>query len=315
MSSIAHRLGVSKSEILDPTSADAAVVQAHAETNIIQETKAYFKVNGIDLTAFERKQKDDRIILIKNFPFGTRVDELKDMLIEFGPVNRVLMPPAGTIAVAEFQQAPHARAAFASLAYRRFKDSILFLEKGPKDLFIADYDPSKALAALSTADKGKSAKLSAAELLEAATPDEPVSSSSLYVRNLSFNTTQQAFADLFKPLDGFLTARVKTKPDPKNPGNTLSMGFGFVEFRTKEQAAIAMAALNGHTLDGHQLAIKASHKGLDAVEERKKDEKNKKAAMGRTKLIVKNLPFEATKKDVMSLFSYVSSAPFPCYLP
>src|SRR5690606_8329595 len=88
------------------------------------------------------------------------------------------------------------------------------------------------------------------------------------------------------------------------------MGFGFVEFRTKEQAAVAMAALNGHTLDGHQLAIKASHKGLDAVEERKKDEKNKKAAMGRTKLIIKNLPFEATKKDVMSLFSYVSSVSF-----
>lgn len=307
MSSIAHRLGVAKSEILDPTSADAAVVQAHAETNIIQETKAYFKVNGIDLTAFERKQKDDRIILIKNFPFGTRVDELKDMLIEFGPVNRVLMPPAGTIAVAEFQQAPHARAAFASLAYRRFKESILFLEKGPKDLFIADYDPSKALAAISsTADKGKTAKLSAAELLSASTPDEAIASSSLYVRNLSFNTNQQSFTELFKPFDGFLTARVKTKMDPKHPGQTLSMGFGFVEFRTKEQAATAMAALNGHTLDGHQLAIKASHKGLDAVEERKKDEKNKKAAMGRTKLIVKNLPFEATKKDIMTLFAYVS---------
>jgi multiple RNA-binding domain-containing protein 1 len=45
-----------------------------------------------------------------------------------------------------------------------------------------------------------------------------------------------------------------------------------------------------------------SHKGLDAAEERKKEDKAKKLAGRRTKIIVKNLPFEATKKDLRTLF-------------
>lgn len=54
MSSISDRLGVSKSELLDPTSSGAAVKQAHAETHIIQETRSYFTNNGVDLEAFKR---------------------------------------------------------------------------------------------------------------------------------------------------------------------------------------------------------------------------------------------------------------------
>ena len=70
----------------------------------------------------------------------------------------------------------------------------------------------------------------------------------------------QALSDLFKPLPGFVVATVKTKPDPKNSGKTLSMGFGFVEFRTKEQANVAISTLDGHVLDGHKLQLKLSHK-------------------------------------------------------
>ena len=134
-SSIADRLGVSKSELLDPTSADAGVKQAIAETSIIQETKAYFANNGVDLNAFKKRERGDTTILVKNFPYGMSIEQLRKMFEEFGQVLRVLMPPSGTIAIVEFAQAPQARAAFASLAYRRMQDSVLFLEKAPKDLF------------------------------------------------------------------------------------------------------------------------------------------------------------------------------------
>ena len=49
MSTVADRMGISKAELLDPTSSDAAVKQAHAETHIIQETKSYFAQHGVDL--------------------------------------------------------------------------------------------------------------------------------------------------------------------------------------------------------------------------------------------------------------------------
>ncbi|KAG9859832.1 hypothetical protein KCU90_g10642, partial [Aureobasidium melanogenum] len=41
----------------------------------------------------------------------------------------------------------------------------------------------------------------------------------------------------------------------------------------------------------------------DAAEERRKEDKAKKLAARGTKIIIKNLPFEATKKDVRALFA------------
>ncbi|KAK6429629.1 Multiple RNA-binding domain-containing protein 1, partial [Oleoguttula sp. CCFEE 5521] len=82
VSSVADRLGLAKSEVLDPTSSDAAVKQAHAETHIIQETKSYFKSQGVDLDAFKRSQRGDTAILVKNIPYDCSKDELKRLFEE-----------------------------------------------------------------------------------------------------------------------------------------------------------------------------------------------------------------------------------------
>ena len=79
LSSIASKLGVSKTALLDPTSSDAAVKQAHAETNVIKEAKAYFATHGVNLDSFKGKEYSDRAILVKNFPYGTSAEELKKM--------------------------------------------------------------------------------------------------------------------------------------------------------------------------------------------------------------------------------------------
>lgn len=299
--SMASRLGVSKSELLDPTSADAAVRQAIAETTVIQETKAYFAANGVDLEAFKSHKRGDTSILVKNFPYGTSMDELRRMFEEFGPVLKVLMPPSGTIAIVQFAQANHAKAAFGKLAYRRIKDSVLFLEKGPKDVFHGDQSDQVATPAADKKATGVQ-KLSVSELLSSGDKAEGGETASLFIRNLNFVTSTRKLAEALESLDGFVSARVKTKMDPKKPGQTLSMGFGFAEFRTKAQAQAALAAMDGYVLDGHALGVKASHRGHDAAEERRRDDRAKKEAARRTKLVIKNLPFQATKKDVRALF-------------
>jgi multiple RNA-binding domain-containing protein 1 len=301
-SSVADRLGVSKSELLDPTSADAGVKQAIAETSVIQETKAYFSKNGVDLDAFKKRERGDTAILVKNFPYGMTLEELRKLFEDFGQVIRVLMPPSGTIAIVEFAQPTHARAAFASLAYRRMKDSVLFLEKAPKDLFTGPAPAQPVAISDRNADKATDPKFSTSDLLEAEGGAETVDTSTLFVRNLNFTTTSQRLTEVFKPLDGFLSARVNTKTDPKKPGQVLSMGFGFLEFRSKSQAQAALKAMDGYNLDNHKLVIKASHKGADAAEERRKEDKAKKLAGKRTKIIIKNLPFEASKSDIRKLF-------------
>ena len=298
MSSISDRLGIAKSQILDPTSSDAAVKQAHAETNIIQETKAYFSACGVDLEAFKQREFSATAILVKNFPYGTSSEELRKLFEAYGSVKRLLVPPSGTIAVVDFELSSQASSAFGALAYRKFKDSILFLEKAPKGVFTPDIQKTPAAV---TEHPPNNESLSATDLL--AYPEEQTSdTATLFVRNLNFTTTTDRLREVFQPLDGFMSARVKTKVDPKKPGQTLSMGFGFLEFRSKGQAHAALAAMNGYRLDGHDLVLRSSHKSLDAAEQRKKEDQATKIAGRRTKIIIKNLPFETSKKDVRSLF-------------
>lgn len=300
MSSISDRLGVAKSELLDPTSSGAAVRQAHAETHIIQETKSYFINHGVDLEAFKKKERGDTTILVKNFSHGTKSEELKKLFEAHGQIKRLLMPSSGTIAIVEYVQPDHAQSAFGSLAYRKFKDSILFLEKAPKNIFqdVQGLPDSR----IDEPAKSQRAKLSAIELLESKDATGLANTSTLFVRNLNFSTTTDRLRKVFQPLEGFMSAKVKTKPDPKKLGQLLSMGFGFLEFRFKSDAQAALAAMDGYELDGHKILIRASHKAMDAAEERRQKDQAKKMAGRKTKIIIKNLPFEASKKDVRSLF-------------
>ncbi|KAJ5920225.1 hypothetical protein N7516_011083 [Penicillium verrucosum] len=298
MSSVAGRLGVSKSELLDPTSSEAAVKQAHAETHVIQETKAYFASNGVNIDAFKQRERGNTAILVKNFSYGVTSAELRSLFEPYGKIIRLLMPPSGTIAIVEFAQPDEAQKAFKGMAYRKMGDSILFLEKAPKNLF----DGSAAPRALAPETRGKDQGFSTADTFAADEPDDSVATTTLFVKNLNFSTTNEKFLEVFRPLDGFITGRIKTKPDPKRPGQTLSMGFGFADFKTKGQAQAALSAMNGYKLDQHELLIRASHKGKDAAEERRREDTAKKVAARRTKIIIKNLPFQATKKDIRSLF-------------
>ncbi|PNS17387.1 hypothetical protein CAC42_7070 [Sphaceloma murrayae] len=294
LSSVADRLGVDKSTILDPTSSDAAVKQAHAETHVIQETKTYFRSQGVNLDSFSTKKRGDTAILVKNFPYDAKAGELKALFEQHGSIKRFLLPPSGTIAIIEFDNSAQAKAAFKSLAYSRIKSSMLYLEFAPKDLF--DGEPMDE-----ELPPPKKDQPNAADLLQAADVPDTLPTATLFVRNLNFSTTTQQLNEVFRPLDGFLSALVKTKTDPKKPGQLLSMGFGFLEFRSKTQAQKALFAMDGYKLDGHSLSIRASHKGQDAAEERKQSDRAKKQAAKRAKLVVKNLPFEATKKDIRSL--------------
>ncbi|EFR04410.1 multiple RNA-binding domain-containing protein 1 [Nannizzia gypsea CBS 118893] len=300
MASVADRLGVSKSQLLDPTSSDAAVKQAHAETHVIQETKAYFSANGVNIESFKQRERGNTALLLKNFTYGVSSEDIRKLCEPFGQLTQLLMPPSGTIAIVEFAMPDEALRAFKGLAYKRLGDSILYVEKAPKNLF--EGGPTVTMPSLLT-QKVVSQGFSTSDTFKADEPEAPMESATLFVRNLNFITTDAGLSDLFRPLDGFISAQVKTRPDPKKPGERLSMGFGFVEFKSRAQAEAALKALNGYKLDQHELVIKPSHKGMDAAEQRRKEDNAKKASAKRTKIIIKNLPFQATKKDIWSLFA------------
>ena len=316
--SVALRLGVSKSELLDPTSSEGAVKQAVAETSVIEETKAYFASNGVHLDTFKSRERDASVILVKSLSYGTTRDELRSKFQEYGTVIRVLMPPSGTIAIVQFADAASGKSVMAKLNGKQFKGSHFMMSLGPKDAFARAPDPPTAPTGTSLGDAGTTAggdgPTGASQLpvgAEMKIDGEPINgdemeveeSSSLYVKNLHFSTTTDELASAFRNLDGFVSAKVMVKPDAKNAGNVLSMGFGFVQFRTKAQALGAAKSMDGQRLAGHELGVKLSQRKMDAAEEKRRTEAARKKANQRTKLIVKNLAFEATKKDVRSLLS------------
>ena len=60
------------------------------------------------------------------------------------------------------------------------------------------------------------------------------------------------------------SVRIATKSDPKNPGQVLSMGFGFVEFKKAKYAKEALKKLQSHKLKDHVLELKLSSKSAAA---------------------------------------------------
>ncbi|QRW14958.1 RNA recognition motif protein [Ceratobasidium sp. AG-Ba] len=296
LSSVAERLKISKAEILDPEASNASVRLALAETNVIEETKAFLETQGVSLDSFKSREKSDTIILVKNIPYGTTAEDLRSMFSPFGELSRLLLPPSGTLGIVEFVHAVDAGKAFKAIAYRRIKDSIIYLERGPAKMF--SKPPN---------DQGKSTKepivSSAVEPIAASSTVEDDAEippgATLFVKNLAFATTDETLNSAFRALPGFAFARVQMKPDPKRPGARLSMGFGFVGFRSVESAQRALSGMQGAVVDGHALQVKFAKRG-DVPEKATGN-----AAIGSsktTKMIVKNLPFEATKKDVRELF-------------
>lgn len=313
-SSIADRMNIPKAEILNPEGGDdvsAAVKLALAETHIIQETRSYLESEGIDISSFSVLESSDRnirarrsetCILVKNIPYGTTAEQIRALFEPHGELSRVLVPPAGTIAVVDFVHPDEAAKAFKAVAYRRLGSSIVYLEKAPIGIF-SETRPKANAKTQSEVDGGATTE----DGPKAGDDSEVAPGSTLFVKNLSFATTSEKLASVFRHLPSFVFSRVQTKPDPKRPAIAgqapprLSMGFGFVGFSSPDAARKALKSMDGFVLDGHTLSIKFAGRGADADESTEtKASKTPKAKS--TKMVVKNVPFEATKKDLRALF-------------
>ena len=301
-------MNINKSDILNPESGDnAAVKLALAETHIIQETKTYLESQGVLLSSFSSRARSDTTILVKNIPYGTSVDQIRQLFEPHGELSRVLVPPAGTMAVVEFEKPDEASKGFRAVGYRRLGNSIIYLEKGPLGMFDENFIPPPTDPqpnAIRVAEKFMTDDISKPA-------DEDVSiqhGTTLYLKNLAFSTTQDHLTQVFSHLPSFSYARIQTKTDPKRPGGRLSMGYGFMGFKDPESAKKALKSVHGFVLDGHALHVSFAGRGGGGGVDDDDDGLDSKSTKSRTtKMIVKNVPFEATKKDIRDLFGYVTN--------
>ncbi|KAG6889270.1 hypothetical protein C0992_005794 [Termitomyces sp. T32_za158] len=327
-SSVADRMNIDKAAILNPEEGDnAAVKLALAETHIIAETKAFLESHGVDLSAFappppsstsssqapsRPRGRSDTTILVKNIPYGTTAAQIRELFEPHGALKRVLVPPAGTMALVEYERADEARSGFRAVAYRRLGNSVVYLEMAPRAVFREGAPApgdSTSTGALPGEPAVRGKRIAEQEGVGAGVGEDGeeediTGGMTLYIKNLAFSTTQERLAQTFRHLPSFAFARVQTKPDPQRPGGRLSMGYGFLGFKDVEGARKALGALRGFVLDGHELVVKFAGRGVEAEGAEKKGGKGGRT----TKMVVKNVPFEATKKDIQALFGWFGGA-------
>lgn len=287
---MASQFSTSKSAILNPESHHSSAVNvALGETQLVEETRQFLESNGVDLSCFGPGKKQSRsktIILVKNLPFGTTADELVQLFSTFGGLDHVILPPAGVTAIVKFFEAQNARSTFRALAYTKFKQLPLYLEWAPDGIVKA-----KPTVKDSTVKDDDTATSSSYE------------TTAVFVKNLNFATDDEALKSFFSKVGPVLAARVARKHNVKDPTNPLSMGFGFIEYETCGDATNAIKQLQHKILDGHQLELKLSHKKIAKSSEEQQSDMDSQKVQETSKLLVRNVPFEATRKELKEVFS------------
>ena len=281
---IADRYSVDKSSVLDPTSEGSAAVRvALGETQLVAETRTFLESKGVHLEMFgdEKLKRSKTIILVKNLPYGTTEVEIGQLFEPFGQLSQIILPPAGISALVEFAESAHARNAFQKLAYTSFKHLPLYLEWAPSAVI----------------DKKVAERAS-----EAKSEDDPTvqEDATVFVKNLNFSTREDALRSLMARAGRVKSVSIAKKLNMKDPSKPLSMGYGFVEFTTRKAALKAIKNLQHSDLDGHKLELKVSTRETKTVDQTRKSAK--KSEQPSSKILVRNVPFEASKREIRDLF-------------
>ncbi|CAH9145739.1 unnamed protein product [Cuscuta epithymum] len=305
MESIARRLGVSKSDLLDKEASDLAVRIALGETKVIADTKQCLVKAGINVSSLEefaagksdRNKRSNHVILVKNLPYRSSESELANMFGKFGGIDKIILPATKTLALVVFLEPAEARAAFNGLVYKRYKDVPLYLEWAPDNILDPTGDSSNSMIAGEQDVKKVLLEQQVQGTIDTDVDPDRIESRSLYVKNLNFTTSDESLKKHFVGnMNNGEIRSVRVKKRTKN-GKVVSMGFGFIEFDSVDTAIHVCKDLQGTVLDGHALILQLCHAKKDEQVPSKvgKDKSS-------TKLLVRNVAFEATEKELRKLF-------------
>ncbi|KAM9330805.1 putative RNA-binding protein 19 [Gastrophryne carolinensis] len=305
---IAQKYNTSKSQVLDHEGKGSVAVRlALGETQLVQDVRQFLIENGVSLDSFSQASgpRSKTVILAKNLPANTEVSELQQVFGKFGDLGRVLLPDGGITAIVEFLEPTEAKQAFRKLAYTKFQHVPLYLEWAPINVFSTpppkkDEQNKKNEPAEEEKEQEVTQTDTKSESDEEEDDEEALPGCTLFIKNLNFSTTEDALREAFSKAGAVKSCSISKKKDKQ--GNLLSMGFGFVEYKKPEYTQKALRQLQHLTLDEHQLEIKLSERVLRTKETtiRKKQTTKKQKS---SKILVRNVPFQATVREIRELFS------------
>ena len=328
LSAVAAMYGVDKGDLLSTETEDIAVRVALGEAQVIANTKKELGDVGVNVHALEsgaasrenvKIARSQHSILIKNLPYESEESDLREMCEKFGTLSQLVLPSTRTIAIAEFLESNEARRAFQGLAYKRYRHVPLYVEWAPKDIFKTS---KKNEFGDDDDDDDRTTKFNKETSNKDDVEEDPEEKSKvLFVKNIDFATTDESFLQFFENLckraggknRRLVSAKIARKPNSDKSKSLLSKGFGFVEFESHETASICskLVSTGIGKLDGKVLSIELSRQKMSretveddntnalAMKKKSKIPKGKSA----TKLVLRNVAFEATKRDVQLLFN------------
>ncbi|KAJ8285605.1 hypothetical protein GJAV_G00028760 [Gymnothorax javanicus] len=296
---IAEKYNTTKSQVLDHENRGSlAVRMALGETQIIQETRQFLLDNHICLDSFSQASgpRSTAVLLVKNLPAGTQGSELEALFSPHGSLGRVVLPPSGLTAIVEFLEPTEAKRAFTKLAYTKFQHVPLYLEWAPMGVFSAPLPSKEENPHAET--KPEFENDTSAD--EQSSEEDSAPGTTLFIKNLNFSTTEETLKEFFSKCGPVKNCTISKKKD--KTGQLLSMGYGFVMYKSPHAAQKALRQLQHCTVDKHQLHLKISERATrtSTVGSRKKQTAKKQPS---SKILVRNIPFQATAQELRELFS------------
>lgn len=249
-----------------------AITTTVAETATIAKTKEFLKEHGVDIDCFNQsKQSTVRsmtVILVKNFPFDTKEQDLWQIFSKFGAISKLVLPETKACAVIEFMEPSSAQYAFQQMAYGRFHGRPLFLEWAPIHLF----RPNK-FQKMRTKSKLKS-KLKAGKRklkdIEKEDEDDGDERTKLVVKNIAFEAQGKELRKLFGIYGNIKSLRMPTKPMGGH------RGFCFIDFESHKEAKNVINALSASHFYGRHLVIEWEQKSAAELERAKNAKKRRR---------------------------------------
>jgi len=92
---------------------------------------------------------------------------------------------------------------------------------------------------------------------------------------------------------------IAKRKDMKNEGKLQSLGYGFIEFYTRDSTLDAFKTLQGQKLHSHALVLKLTKTSKSENVKRRVTMRHEQSS----KLTVKNIPFQANIKELRALFA------------
>ncbi|MES1902289.1 MAG: putative RNA-binding protein 19, partial [Paramarteilia canceri] len=260
----------------DSTKVGLGATIALAEAQIVRDAQKYLENNGVNIGSFKSNYSRCRQkIIIKNLPLEIEEQEIKKLFSAPGQNITILRPPNCTSCLAVYQDSKSAEHFFKKMSYYKMSNGPLYLEWAPEDVIAHNKNLTKPKETI----------------------DNP--NNRVLVKGLYKNINEEQLKNLFEE---FGSPQVSLARDKQTGANISS---ALVSFSSAKDCTEAIKKLQGSELRENKLEIvklkKESENSLKVIRKEQK-EQNIENIDQRTKLIVKNLPFQASKNDLKILF-------------